>query len=110
MATVLPMGVLLPDSILHNQLIAVLAAFVAINTIVYVTLSVAKILPKLYLRDWLASRNRRAETRSIAILHRRKKAPWPALPLEIGLYKIWSLKDADVEAKHFENFECDTKD
>ncbi|WP_374454337.1 hypothetical protein [Nocardioides sp.] len=62
---VVPMGVLLPDSILKNQFIAVLAAFVAINTIVYVALAVAKILPKFYLRDWLASRNRRAETRSI---------------------------------------------
>ena len=60
-----PMGVLLPDSILRNDFIAVLAAFVAINTIVYVTLAVAKILPKVYVRDWLSARNRRAETRSI---------------------------------------------
>ena len=60
-----PMGVLLPDSILRNDVIAVLAAFVAINTIVYVTLAVAKILPKFSLRDWLAAGNRRAETRSI---------------------------------------------
>ena len=62
---VVPMGVLLPDSILRNEVIAVLAAFVAINAIVYVTLAVAKILPKLYLRDWLSGRNRRSETRSI---------------------------------------------
>ena len=62
---VVPMGVLLPDSILRNEVIAVLAAFVAINTIVYVTLAVATILPKLYLRDWLSGRNRRSETRSI---------------------------------------------
>ena len=62
---VVPMGVLLPDSILRNEVIAVLAAFVAINTIVYVTLAVAKMLPKLYLRDWLSGRNRRSETRSI---------------------------------------------
>lgn len=62
---VVPMGVLLPDSILRNEVIAVLAAFVAINTIVYVTLAVAKILPKLYVRDWLSGRNRRSETRSI---------------------------------------------
>ena len=64
-STVLPMGILLPESIMRSELIAVLAAFVAINTIVYVTLAVAKILPKVYLRDWLAARNRRAETRSI---------------------------------------------
>jgi hypothetical protein len=30
-----------------------------------VTLAVAKILPKLYLRDYLSARNRRSETRSI---------------------------------------------
>ena len=41
MATVIPMGVLLPDSLLRNELVAVLAAFVAINTIFYVTLAVA---------------------------------------------------------------------
>jgi hypothetical protein len=60
-----PMGVLLPESILSNELFAVLAAFVAINTIVYVTLAVAKMLPKVYVTDWIGSRNRRSETRSI---------------------------------------------
>ncbi len=60
-----PMGVLLPESLLQGEPFAVLAAFVAINTIVYVTLSVAKILPKLYLRDLIGTRNRRSETRSI---------------------------------------------
>ena len=60
-----PMGVLLPDGILRHEAIAVLAAFVAINTIVYVTLSVAKMLPKVYISDWFTTRNRRAETRSI---------------------------------------------
>jgi hypothetical protein len=59
------MGVLLPESILRNELFAVLAAFVAINTIVYVTLAVAKVLPKVYVSDWITSRNRRSETRSI---------------------------------------------
>jgi len=69
-SAVVPMGVLLPDSILRNDFIAVLAAFVAINTIVYVTLAVAKILPKFYLRDWLGDpqhpprrRHRRADRR-----------------------------------------------
>ena len=60
-----PMGLLLPESILRNEVVAVLAAFVAINTIVYVTLAVAKILPKVYVTDWIGSRNRRSETRSI---------------------------------------------
>jgi len=63
--TVLPLGILLPEDLLHHQVVAVLAAVVAINTIVYVTLAVAKMLPKVYVRDWLGTRNRRAETRSI---------------------------------------------
>ena len=58
-------GILLPESTLREEFIAVLAAFVAINTILYVTLAVAKILPKAYLRDLLDTRNRRSETRSI---------------------------------------------
>ena len=60
-----PMGILLPESILHHELFAVLAAFVAINTIVYVTLAVAKSLPKVHVGDWIGPRNRRAESRSI---------------------------------------------
>ena len=58
-------GVLLPESTLREEFVAVLAAFVAINTIVYVTLAVAKILPKVYVSDWIGARNRRSETRSI---------------------------------------------
>lgn len=65
MPSVIPMGVLLPESILRHELFAVLAAFVAINTIVYITLAVAKVLPKVYVSDWIAGRNRRGETRSI---------------------------------------------
>ena len=50
LTVVVPMGILLPESILRNEFFAVLAAFVAINTIVYVTLAVAKMLPKVYVR------------------------------------------------------------
>lgn len=64
-AALVPFGILLPESLLRDEVVAVLAAFVALNTIVYVTLAVAKMLPKLYLRDHLSSRNRRSETRSI---------------------------------------------
>jgi hypothetical protein len=60
-----PMGILLPESVIHSQFFAVLATFVAINTIVYAILAVARILPKVYLSDWVRGRNRRAETRSI---------------------------------------------
>jgi hypothetical protein len=62
---VTPLGILLPESVLRHELFAVLAAFLAINTIVYVTLAVAKVLPKVYFQDWIGPRNRRAETRSI---------------------------------------------
>lgn len=61
----LPTGVVLPESLLHSQWFAIWATFVAINTLMYAALSVAKILPKIYPSDWVHSRNRRTETRSI---------------------------------------------
>lgn len=42
--------------------------------------------------------------------HRRKKTPWPSLPLQFELYEIWFLNDVDDKAKSLENFEFDTKD
>lgn len=59
-------GILLPESTLRTEVFAVLAAFVAINTVIYVTLAVAKMLPKFYLSDWVHGRDRRSETRSIS--------------------------------------------
>lgn len=38
---------------------------VAINTVTYGALALAKTLPKVYLSDWAGGRNRRAEFRSI---------------------------------------------
>lgn len=58
-------GLLLPESLLASDLFAVLAAFVAINTVMYVALAVAKMLPKVYFSDFVDRRNRRSETRSI---------------------------------------------
>ena len=55
----------LPESILHSPWFAALSMFVAINTIVYLTLAIIKLLPKAYLSDWVDQRNRRSETRSI---------------------------------------------
>lgn len=63
--TALHAGILLPESTLQTNLFAVLAAFVAVNTVMYAVLAVAKILPKWYLSDLFTSRNRRTETRSI---------------------------------------------
>lgn len=58
-------GILLPEDALRYEVVAVLAAFVAINTIAYVGLAVAKLLPKVYVSDLVDRRDRRAETRSI---------------------------------------------
>jgi len=60
-----PWGVLLPETFLRSPFFAVLATFVAINTVMYLALAVAKILPKIYFTDYLSGRNRRGESRSI---------------------------------------------
>lgn len=61
----LPSGLVFPESTLHSDAFAVLAAFVAINTVMYVALAVAKMLPKVYVSDWIRGANRRSQTRSI---------------------------------------------
>ena len=58
-------GILLPESVLDSEAFGVLAAFVALNTVMYVVLAAAKVLPKVYLSDWVGRRGRRAQTRSI---------------------------------------------
>jgi hypothetical protein len=60
-----PLSILLPESTLDEPWFVVLAGFVAVNTIVYVTLSIAKSLPRIYLQDLLPRRRMRRETRSI---------------------------------------------
>ncbi|MDR7085179.1 hypothetical protein J2X11_000018 [Aeromicrobium panaciterrae] len=61
----LPTGLLFSESTLHTDAFAVLAAFVAINTVMYMALSVSKMLPKIYVSDWIKRANRRSQTRSI---------------------------------------------
>lgn len=58
-------GIALPDSLMQTQWFATLSMFVAINSVLYLTLAIIKLLPKLYLSDWVNQRNRRSETRSI---------------------------------------------
>ncbi|MGW9412551.1 hypothetical protein [Arthrobacter cupressi] len=58
-------GLLFPEETLQADWFAVLATFVAINTLMYGALAIAKILPKLHPGDWLRTRNQRSETRSI---------------------------------------------
>ncbi|HEX7716694.1 MAG TPA: hypothetical protein VF416_05360 [Marmoricola sp.] len=64
-AAVVPQGVLLPESVVQSAPFKVLAAFVAINTLIYGTLAAAKALPKVYAPAWFGGRNRRAQNRSI---------------------------------------------
>jgi hypothetical protein len=65
LTSLIPYGILFPQSVLSSGFFAVLSAFVAINTVMYVALAVAKALPKLYLNDWVNRRNTRSQTRSI---------------------------------------------
>ena len=58
-------GVLLPESVLQAEWFGVLAAFVALNTVMYVALAISKALPKVYVGDWVPRRYQRGETRSI---------------------------------------------
>ncbi|MDQ0754266.1 hypothetical protein [Arthrobacter sp. B3I4] len=60
-----PAGILFPEALLHAQWFAVLATFVAINTVMYAALALAKILPTVHPSDWIRNRNERSETRSI---------------------------------------------
>lgn len=54
----------LPSSWLHSTAYDVLMIFVAINTVMYAALSIAKVLPALHPTEWF-TRKRRTETRSI---------------------------------------------
>lgn len=58
-------GILFPASMLSSEWFAVLSAFVAINTVLYTVLAIAKILPKIYVSDLWHRRDRRLVNRSI---------------------------------------------
>ena len=62
---VVVLGVLAPESLVHTRAFAVLAGFVAVNTVMYVALSLAKALPRVHPRDCVPRRYARGETRSI---------------------------------------------
>jgi hypothetical protein len=61
----LPMGLVLPEEFLTTPAVQFIAAFVALNTILYAALAIAKMLPKVYVSDWVIRRGRRQESRSI---------------------------------------------
>ena len=50
---------------MHTPWFAALSMFVAVNTVLYLTIAIIKLLPKAYLSDWIDQRNRRSESRSI---------------------------------------------
>ena len=58
-------GILLPVSVLYSTWFGILSAFVAVNTVMYVTLAVLKMLPRLHPAGWFRKENTRSETRSI---------------------------------------------
>ncbi|MFP7365146.1 hypothetical protein SFC07_05125 [Corynebacterium callunae] len=53
------------EHVLASDWFAALAAFVSINTTIYVALAFVKILPRIYFRDYFSRNYTRAETRSI---------------------------------------------
>lgn len=64
MSAIVEAGILLPMSVMTQEWFMVLAAFVALNTLVYVTLAVVKLFPVVRFGR-RGGRNRRSETRSI---------------------------------------------
>jgi len=54
-----------PEVASHPMILDVLAAFVAINTLMYMCLAIVKMLPQLHLPKFLRRPYSRAETRSI---------------------------------------------
>ncbi len=65
MITAVHTGVLLPTALLHTSWFATLSTFVAVNTIMFIALAVAKVLPRVHPSSWFRSQNQRSETRSI---------------------------------------------
>jgi uncharacterized phage infection (PIP) family protein YhgE len=55
----------IPERVMHSDAFMVLMTFVAINTVAYAALSVAKLLPAVHPGQWFTSRNRRRANRSI---------------------------------------------
>lgn len=58
-------GVLIPQEVLSSHWFGVFAGFVAINTLIYVVLSVAKLFPVIRFGKGRGGRNRRVAHRSI---------------------------------------------
>jgi len=75
MIAILPAVGLLPEWILDTDAFQLLATFVALNSLMYATLAVLKVLPRGYALSRFNGRNRRTENRSI-----HPEPPAPADP------------------------------
>ncbi len=64
-AAIVPAVGLLPEWILHTDAFGILATFVALNSLMYATLAVLKVLPRGYALSRFNGRNRRVDNRSI---------------------------------------------
>ena len=62
---ILPSAALLPEWILDTDFFQILATFVALNSLMYATLAVLKVLPRGYAFSRFSGRNRRRANRSI---------------------------------------------
>lgn len=89
---------MLPSSLLHSEGFAVLAAFVAINTVMYAALALAKMLPKVYPSDWFQGRNRRARVRGIYPEQVPSPAPSPVPSTPATPAPVRSLDSLDPVA------------
>jgi hypothetical protein len=58
-------GILLPAEVLQSDWFAILSTFVAVNTVMYVSLAIAKLFPRMHPSGWFRTRNERSETRNI---------------------------------------------
>ena len=59
-----PLRILFSQEVLRSHAFQSLAAVVAVDTIMYVALAVARMLDEVYASDWHRGRYSRAETRS----------------------------------------------
>ena len=82
-------GILLPEEVLQSEFFAVLAAFVAINTIMYVTLAIAKMLLSAGVTNILA-----CDTKG-AILHQPGN-----LTADVNIGQWWT-NESDEEARWY---------
>ena len=65
LGTWVPTGILLPESLLQAGWVQVLATFVALNTLMYATLALVKMLPTVDPPAFFGRRNRRMQNRGI---------------------------------------------